>query len=749
MPPTHPPLCALALAAASIRELADSPGPGGGEGSRTRSRRGGPVITEPPTPNPSPVITDTRSRSRMAARTPSSSHTPVDGSAASRDTNEPPSGESNDSSDDVSDDGESTPTASGNEQENGLDSEATQDQMPKQKKARKARRPNQLTDETFVITRVDGRGVPASPVKFSKGYSNAIGCIVRETVKITCTNLRSKEHENLRQRLLNKLFNRYIVPGDDKERVKTKALSMMTKALNSWRTRANAMKEEDFESVIKKKWPQIDEEDWKQFILSRTNDEFKQKSEWGKHMRSQNKFFHKLGSRGYLGKKPKWDKEDAALIAAGKEPPFSCIEPGRARDFLRARASFDPVTGEPVFKHQKLAEVFDKLKKQSHEPQSQSSQDSIEGERWEDPLSKALGGKEVGGRVRGVGNGAPWKIYFPEAPEVARQRRRARYERDSHFEERVAAVAEATLRRILAERGQEQGRPPLHPDTLILAEKDQEPGHPPLHPDTCILAERDQEQGCPPLHPDTHILAERDQGQGHPPLHPDTQMLPFHIVGPSSSASVSGIAPGQPNPIDDITVITPCQLMAPMLGSMLTVAHGQVYPKTMHCVDLAPDMARVDVTKVLDPFVDLKISDHPEPECNTLGQYKGHAIKWPKVAIKLCGTSTGSSPSLTTPCTPPLGTSPLGPCAPSFVDLDGDHGAEDDMPIDQEQAIGDALNPQHEPAAKTILSPNVPKSAALGGMVQRGPHLRNRNMQGEGKRRDEPAPVRRSQRRRG
>ncbi|XP_047051104.1 mucin-1-like [Lolium rigidum] len=210
MPPTHPPLCALALAAASIRELADSPGPGGGEGSRTRSRTGGPVITEPPTPTPSPVITDTRSTSRMAARTPSSSHTPVDGSAASQDTNEPPSEESNDSSDDVSDDGESTPTASGNEQENGLDSEATQDQMPKQKKARKARRPNQLTDETFVITRVDGRGVPASPVKFSKGYSNAIGCIVRETVKITCTNLRSKEHENLRQRLLNKLFNRYI-----------------------------------------------------------------------------------------------------------------------------------------------------------------------------------------------------------------------------------------------------------------------------------------------------------------------------------------------------------------------------------------------------------------------------------------------------------------------------------------------------------------------------------------------------------
>jgi hypothetical protein len=320
----------------------------------------------------------------MAAGTPSSSHTAVDGPTASRDTEEPSAGESNDSSDDMSDEepsaGESndssddmsddyiclmrqksTPTTSGNEQETDLDSESVQDETPKQKKARKARRPNELTNETFVITRVDDRGVPASPVKFAKGYSNAIGCIVRESVKITCKNLRAKVNDNLREKLFKRLFSRYVVPADDKERVKTKALGMMIKALNTWRTMANTMKEKDFQSVIKQKWPQIDEEDWKQFIASHTNDEFKHKSEWGKRMRSQNKFYHKLGSRGYLGKRPTWDKEDAALIAAGKEPPFSCIEPGRGRDFLRARASYDPVTGEPVFKHQKLVEVFDKL----------------------------------------------------------------------------------------------------------------------------------------------------------------------------------------------------------------------------------------------------------------------------------------------------------------------------------------------------------------------------------------------------
>jgi hypothetical protein len=159
----------------------------------------------------------------------------------------------------------------------------------------------------------------------------------------------------------------------------------------------------------------------------------------------------------------------------------------------------------------------------------------------------------VPGRVRGVGSGASWNIYFPETPEVARQRRRARYERDTHFEERVAAVAEATLRRVLAERDQEQGHPPLHHGTPPLHH-----GTPPLQHGTPPL-----QHGTPPLHHGTpplhHGTPPLQHGtpplqHGTPPLHHGTQTLPFHSVGWSSSASVLGIAPGPPNPIDDITV---------------------------------------------------------------------------------------------------------------------------------------------------------------------------------------------------
>jgi hypothetical protein len=44
-----------------------------------------------------------------------------------------------------------------------------------------------------------------------------------------------------------------------------------------------------------------------------------------------------------------------------EKTPFSYIEAGRGRDFVRARASYDPVTGEPVFKSIKLVDVHDKL----------------------------------------------------------------------------------------------------------------------------------------------------------------------------------------------------------------------------------------------------------------------------------------------------------------------------------------------------------------------------------------------------
>jgi hypothetical protein len=55
----------------------------------------------------------------------------------------------------------------------------------------------------------------------------------------------------------------------------------MSKALNTWRTISNKIKDEYFETVIKKKWPQILEEDWKDFVKYHTEDTFREMSSWG------------------------------------------------------------------------------------------------------------------------------------------------------------------------------------------------------------------------------------------------------------------------------------------------------------------------------------------------------------------------------------------------------------------------------------------------------------------------------------
>jgi hypothetical protein len=107
------------------------------------------------------------------------------------------------------------------------------------------------------LIRVDGRGVPISPFKDASGYNNDIGVFVRETVNITCRNLRAKQQVDIQEVLFNKLFNRYSFnfDGDDeqsmhiKKIVKNNALKMMTKALSTWRTMANSKKDENLRHI--------------------------------------------------------------------------------------------------------------------------------------------------------------------------------------------------------------------------------------------------------------------------------------------------------------------------------------------------------------------------------------------------------------------------------------------------------------------------------------------------------------------
>jgi len=162
---------------------------------------------------------------------------------------------------------------------------------------------------------------------------------------------------------------------------------------------------------------------------------------------------------------------------------------------------------------------------------------------------------------------------------------------------------------------------------------------------------------------------------------------------------------GALNPLEDITDLTSCHLLAPMMdGKMVTVAQGRVHPLTkenkLHCVDLPPDMAKVEVNKVLEPFDDLDVDGrHPEPGCNKLGQCKGYIMKWPKDAIKLVGKSTRTTLQNSSKTTTPA--NEVGICAPlTYEDLDGAQHEEDDMDKDQGVGSNSYVGPKHGAAKK-------------------------------------------------
>ena len=98
----------------------------------------------------------------------------------------------------------------------------------------------------------------------------------------------------------------------------------MSKALSSWKTRVKTTILEDKKSweELKEQEPMIDEPTYNLFKARCESEAAKAASAKGKAMRSQVIGNHRLGAGGYRSSFPKWDKEDAEFIAAGKPNPF-------------------------------------------------------------------------------------------------------------------------------------------------------------------------------------------------------------------------------------------------------------------------------------------------------------------------------------------------------------------------------------------------------------------------------------------
>jgi hypothetical protein len=122
---------------------------------------------------------------------------------------------------------------------------------------------------------------------------------------------------------------------------------------------ANSKKDENFETYIMNRWPQIQEGDWKRFVASHSGTDFEKMSEWGNGIRKKNKHNHKLGDCGYLEKHSA--KEEDSAHHAGRDAPFTFLKLVCRKDFMRACTKYDRVTEQLIFRRDKAAQVHEKV----------------------------------------------------------------------------------------------------------------------------------------------------------------------------------------------------------------------------------------------------------------------------------------------------------------------------------------------------------------------------------------------------
>ena len=153
--------------------------------------------------------------------------------------------------------------------------------------------------------------------------------------------------------LLTKLHKRFQFPGrDDRienpwadaamKSINNHTMGMFSNDLAGWKGRVKrAIDAKEPLSKILADNPTLTAEEFKKFKDTSATEAAKIKSEKYKELQQSNTRNQCLGSRGYLGKRPIWDKEDAKREAAGIPDPYAEFTDPQERDFIRARYKWD------------------------------------------------------------------------------------------------------------------------------------------------------------------------------------------------------------------------------------------------------------------------------------------------------------------------------------------------------------------------------------------------------------------------
>src|SRR6266498_3591619 len=165
-------------------------------------------------------------------------------------------------------------------------------------------------------------------------------------------------------------------------------MKTVNKAFKDWKSDLNMDYVQKSRSPFEK-YGMITLNDWAAFVEKKSTEVAKLLSKQRSELAKKNVHPHTMGSSGYAGKIPIWQKEIEDAINAGKEIPFANLDE-RSKNWMLGRRSTSSSCVELSFNKPKTQEVVQKIA----QIQAQVTEGSFVHDREDDILTKALGNPE-------------------------------------------------------------------------------------------------------------------------------------------------------------------------------------------------------------------------------------------------------------------------------------------------------------------------------------------------------------------
>src|SRR6266508_4176272 len=274
---------------------------------------------------------------------------------------------------------------------------------PQQKEGRR----NKMPTKVHVVEEVNASGVPVKPAKIQEPATHACGCLTREAIRIIHDDW-CKVPKADKDYIWENWIKWFRVPRGSEPDVQKWLMKTANKCFKDWKSDLNIQYVQQGRSPLRR-WGMITPDDWAAFVSKKTTEAAKLLSKHRSDQAKKNVHPHTLGSSGYAGKIPVWQKEIDDAVSAGKEVPYANLDE-RSKNWILARRTTSSSGGQISFNTPETQQVVQKIT----EIQAQVTQGSFVPDRENDILTQALGNKEHLGRTRGIGSKVPWKMGFPQ-----------------------------------------------------------------------------------------------------------------------------------------------------------------------------------------------------------------------------------------------------------------------------------------------------------------------------------------------